>query len=301
MCGGSMTEKINAAFILFDLNNSGTMSFDELATLIKTVLGLVKHTLDLQMDKGKDYGDDDLFVKCDFNQISLATAEKAFADLMVPKTKEINYQQFVQWITGENMYDDDELDALQRTQPPSKSKFAAKKFNDANEWCKRFMQEEEFIDVLTKMRAEGCLENVSLVRAKMLFSEFKEDGHIDRKSFMSKMKSLIEAANPNLSDNQRLKMDLMLRKLYGVFDIDKNNILDVNEVAACLVVLCKGSLASKVSFGFQIFSSVDTPEDVKIKYSELRAFLYFIFRLSLETQSETLLDYDLETMAGEVV
>lgn len=34
MCGGSMSEKINAAFILFDENNSGTMSFDELAQLI---------------------------------------------------------------------------------------------------------------------------------------------------------------------------------------------------------------------------------------------------------------------------
>ena len=31
MCGGTMSEKINAAFILFDENNSGTMCFDELA------------------------------------------------------------------------------------------------------------------------------------------------------------------------------------------------------------------------------------------------------------------------------
>lgn len=41
MCGGSMSDKINAAFILFDQNNSGTMCFDELAALIKTVLTLV--------------------------------------------------------------------------------------------------------------------------------------------------------------------------------------------------------------------------------------------------------------------
>jgi Ca2+-binding EF-hand superfamily protein len=98
-----------------------------------------------------------------------------------------------------------------------------------------------------------------------------------------------------------MKMEMTLRKLYSVFDIDKNGILDVNEVAACLVVLCKGSLASKISFGLKIFSTVDTPQEVKIKYSELREFMFFIFRLSLETQSEILLDYDLETMAGEVV
>ena len=45
MCGGSMSDKINAAFILFDMNNSGTMSFDELAQLIKTVFNLVDNML----------------------------------------------------------------------------------------------------------------------------------------------------------------------------------------------------------------------------------------------------------------
>ena len=123
--------------------------------------------------------------------MSLATAEKAFSDLMVPKSAEINYQQFVQWITGENLYDEEELEALERTAPPSKSKFAAKKFNDANEFCKRFMQEEEFIDVLIKMRDEGGLQNVSLVRAKLLFADLKEDGHVDRNTFMEKMRNLI--------------------------------------------------------------------------------------------------------------
>ena len=67
MCGGSMTEKINAAFILFDANNSGTMSYDELAALIKTVLYLVKHTLNINLGKGKDYGEDDVFVLSDFD------------------------------------------------------------------------------------------------------------------------------------------------------------------------------------------------------------------------------------------
>ena len=47
MCGGSMGDKINAAFILFDQNNSGTMSFDELAALIKTVFNLVQNMLQI--------------------------------------------------------------------------------------------------------------------------------------------------------------------------------------------------------------------------------------------------------------
>ena len=56
--------------------------------------------------------------------MAVETAKKAFNDLHVPMTSEINYQQFVQWTTGQNLYTEEELEALTRTQPPSKSKFA---------------------------------------------------------------------------------------------------------------------------------------------------------------------------------
>lgn len=89
-----MTEKINAAFILFDQNNSGTMSFDELAALIRTVFGLVDNMLKVSQDRGTKY-DGELFPELDFAEIAVATAKKAFSDLQVPITSEINYQQFV--------------------------------------------------------------------------------------------------------------------------------------------------------------------------------------------------------------
>ena len=75
-----MTEKINAAFILFDQNNSGTMSFDELAALIKTVFGLVKNMLDISQEGGKDYAGE-MFPELDFPEVAIATAKKAFSDL----------------------------------------------------------------------------------------------------------------------------------------------------------------------------------------------------------------------------
>ena len=156
------------------------------------------------------------------------------------------------------MYTDEELELLQRTQPPSKSAFAQKKFNNATEWAKRFLQEEEFIDHLMKMREDCNLQRVSLVLAQMKFASYKEDGIIDRPSFLRVMKELILECNPNLTDNERIKMDSMLLSLYSLFDIDKNGILKVDEVSAALCVLCRGSMAKKISFGLKIFSSTDT-------------------------------------------
>jgi len=165
MCGGSMSDKINAAFILFDDNNSGAMSFDELAALVKTVFSLMGHMIAIDQSRGKTYPADELFPSLDFASIAVETTKKAFSDLQVPITGELNYQQFVQWVTGMNLYSDEELAALQKTQPPTKSNFAKKQFNDANEWAKRFLQEEEFVDHLMKMREDCQLQNVSLVRA----------------------------------------------------------------------------------------------------------------------------------------
>ena len=138
MCGGSTTEKINAAFILFDLDNSGTMGFEELVGLVKTVFAVIGGDIKNKIEHGT-LEPDGIFSKVDYQQLSIATAKKAFSDLRVPMTGEINYQQFVQWITGESLYDEEELEALERTAPPSKSKFSQKKFANAQEWCKRFI------------------------------------------------------------------------------------------------------------------------------------------------------------------
>ena len=41
MCGGSFVDKVQAAFILFDVNNSNTLSFDELSSFMRTVFKIL--------------------------------------------------------------------------------------------------------------------------------------------------------------------------------------------------------------------------------------------------------------------
>ena len=198
------------------------------------------------------------------------------------------------------MYSEDELEALQRTQPVSKSKFAQKKFANSNEWVKRFLQEEEFVENLQKMREDCNLKNVSLVLAKIQFAKYKEDGILDKPTFMKEMKELITKCSPTMSDNQRMKMDGMLISLYSLMDLDKNGILKIEEVSAALCILCRGPIAKKIKFGIRIFSSTDTPTEIKIRLNEFSTFLHFIFKLSLERSNEIMLDYPLEKLAREV-
>ena len=117
---------------------------------------------------------------------------------------------------------------------------------------------------------------------------------------MKEMKELIlKCAGDTLSDNARIKLDNTLITLYHLFDIDKNGILKSDEIAACLVVLCRGSMAKKIKFGLRIFSSTDTETIVQIRLNEFATFLHFIFKLSLENGSEIMLDYPLNKLAKE--
>ena len=88
--------------------------------------------------------------------------------------------------------------------------------------------------------------------------------------------------------------------LYSFFDVDKNGVLDYSEVSAALVILCKGSVAEKISFAMRVFSSTYTESVINIDFKEFRRLIHFIFRLSLETKTEILLDYDLEKLADHV-
>ena len=151
-----------------------------------------------------------------------------------------------------------------------------------------------------QLREEGCLQKVGLVAAKKQLEPYQDAGIISKQDFMREMRQMITSTQPNMTENQTIKMESALLKMHRVFDIDKNGILDVKEVAAALVILCRGSIGKKVKFGLQVFSSTDTKNDISIKYAEFRTFIHFIFKLSLESSNEIMLDYDLYKLAGQV-
>jgi len=82
--------------------------------------------------------------------------------------------------------------------------------------------------------------------------------------------------------------------------LDGNGILDYQEVSAALVILCKGSVESKIKFGLEAFSELDKPGHVVITMKNFKRFLLCIFKLSLEHKQEVLLDYDLDKLSDQV-
>jgi hypothetical protein len=87
MCGGTVNEKIFAAFNLFDANNSMTLTFDELFKFVKCVFLVFEQTL--KTEKGDP---NTIWDSMDFEKLTFATTEKCFSDNKVMKAGgEINY------------------------------------------------------------------------------------------------------------------------------------------------------------------------------------------------------------------
>lgn len=105
-------------------------------------------------------------------KLVLATTEKCFSDNRVIKGKgEINYTQFMQWMTGQSLLDADEIEAMNASNKPTKkSDFANRTFKNTQEFCQKFIQEEEFVDVVKEIQADSMLTNVRLF---VIMEEFK--------------------------------------------------------------------------------------------------------------------------------
>jgi Ca2+-binding EF-hand superfamily protein len=86
MCGGSSSEKLEAYFILFDLDFSNMLSFDELTDMLAHAF-----TTFANIAKTRNCEDGSFFRRPDMVLLSKQTASKCFKDLKIPTQEEINF------------------------------------------------------------------------------------------------------------------------------------------------------------------------------------------------------------------
>eukprot|EP00350_Pseudokeronopsis_sp_OXSARD2_P014087 CAMPEP_0170545026 /NCGR_PEP_ID=MMETSP0211-20121228/3569_1 /TAXON_ID=311385 /ORGANISM="Pseudokeronopsis sp., Strain OXSARD2" /LENGTH=98 /DNA_ID=CAMNT_0010848823 /DNA_START=1547 /DNA_END=1843 /DNA_ORIENTATION=- len=90
MCGGTFIEKVQAAFILFDDNNSNTLSLDELNSFVRTVF---KVLFDLVGKKKNEKGREKELINniSDFDKLCKVTVERCFEDLNLSPSEEVDF------------------------------------------------------------------------------------------------------------------------------------------------------------------------------------------------------------------
>jgi Ca2+-binding EF-hand superfamily protein len=237
LCGGSRDEKIEATFNLYDTDGDGYISLEEMEQYFASVFKVL-FASSVEARNSVAEGPQDL---------ARITAEQCFADADLNNDGRISYEEFKFWY-----------------QTPSRPFQLA--VNVAPQWSS-----------LAEVRRVSHLENYSVAEVSERFAEFAdEEGFISRSDFNSVFRDFILNADDQMAPEERKHVGPLIDRLFRLFDVDGNGVVDFSELASGLSVLCGGSGDSKVASTFQLY---DIDGDGFISKEEMVLYLTSVFKV----------------------
>ncbi|KAG7380719.1 hypothetical protein PHYPSEUDO_006901 [Phytophthora pseudosyringae] len=244
-CGGSSEEKIRAAFALYDYNADGYISMEEMTRYLTSVFRVLKEASPSGLQQMEHESPEELGVR---------TAQQAFAEADLDHDGRLSFPEFRKWYTRSNAANMERL--IQ---------------NNIPEWLS-----------LREVRRLTNLESFSAQQVLNTFAKFTSaDGTMDKETFRQAFGHFkVESAAQESVD----RLQLLVDRIFELFDKDGNELVDFNELASGLSVLCGGSQADKVRAAFNLY---DVNHDGFISLGEMRLYLTSVFKVLFEVNPDS--------------
>ncbi|CAI5744363.1 unnamed protein product [Peronospora destructor] len=117
-----------------------------------------------------------------------------------------------------------------------------------------------------------------------IFAEAAPSGELTFAAFKKCFDQIIRLAGGHGSSEEHHEADVMIRRLFRVFDTDNSNTVDFGELASGLSVLSGSSMDDKVRVAFQLY---DINGDGYITREEMISYMTSIFKVMYETTDIT--------------
>ncbi|KAG2529304.1 hypothetical protein JM16_001833 [Phytophthora kernoviae] len=243
-CGGSSEDKIRAAFALYDYNADGYISMDEMTRYLTSVFKVLKETSPAALQQMGHESPEELGAR---------TAQQAFAEADLDHDGRLSFPEFRKWYTRSNAANMERL--IQ---------------NNIPEWLS-----------LREVRRLTNLGSFSAQQVLNTFAKFTSaDGAMDKDTFRQALGHFkVEDASEKLND----RLQLLVDRIFELFDKDNNGLVDFNELASGLSVLCGGSQTDKVRAAFNLY---DVNHDGYISLGEMRLYLTSVFKVLFEVNPD---------------
>ncbi|EEY68199.1 uncharacterized protein PITG_04603 [Phytophthora infestans T30-4] len=244
-CGGSSEEKIRAAFALYDFNADGFISMEEMTRYLTSVFRVLKEASPSGLQQlGRESPE----------VLGVRTAQQAFAEADLDHDGRLSFPEFRKWYTRSNAANMERL--IQ---------------NNIPEWLS-----------LREVRRLTNLESFSAQQVLNTFAKFTAaDGTMDKETFRQAFDHFkVESA----VQESRERLQLLVDRIFELFDKDRNGLVDFNELASGLSVLCGGSQADKVRAAFNLY---DVNHDGFISLGEMRLYLTSVFKVLFEVNPDS--------------
>jgi len=192
-------------------------------------------------------------VGCSAEDLALATASQCFADADTNHDGKLSLEEFSRWYSSRGESQEPRVAASVvglAAEPPS--------------WVS-----------LGEMKRLTGLHRFSVAEVASHFARFADDmGLLSPSSFGEAFITILDSLS--LSEHDRSRAELVLSRLFTVFDKDSNGVVDFSELISGLSVLCGGSHDDKIR---QAFDVMDTDGDGLISLEEMIAFLTAVFKI----------------------
>ncbi|KAG6622002.1 uncharacterized protein IUM83_07410 [Phytophthora cinnamomi] len=336
LCGGSREEKVRAAFSLYDLNQDGFISLDEMVRYLASVFKVLYET-----SPGTD---EKLGVKPE--ELATITAEQCFLEADLNQDGKLSFDEFVIWYSKSSGFEapvagvstllardgrqgvngnasetrsdgsiqqDSNKDGSHHSgspapKSPRKTVWGAGKDLNTNSSTPPVSFPPDKIYGMTGSNGDALLSpnsasalnmnssNMEHVRQLLkldtyevndvleIFAEAAPSGELTFAAFKKCFDQIIRLAGGHDTPEERQEADVMIRRLFRVFDTDNSNTVDFGELASGLSVLSGSSMDDKVRAAFQLY---DINGDGYITQEEMISYMTSIFKVMYETTDST--------------
>lgn len=244
-CGGTSDDKVRAAFALYDYNGDGYISLEEMTRYLTSVFKVLKEASPNALQQLEHESAEDLGQR---------TAQQAFREADLDQDGRLTFAEFRKWYTHSSAANIERL--IQ---------------NNIPEWI--------------SLREVRRLTNLGTFTPTQVLESFRQfatrDGTLNEEGFRKAFAQFQgQHTDPESSDRLRLLVD----RIFALFDTDKNGVVDFNELASGLSVLCGGSETDKVRAAFNLY---DVNRDGYISLGEMRLYLTSVFKVLFEVDPES--------------
>uniref|UniRef100_A0AAV1THU3 EF-hand domain-containing protein n=1 Tax=Peronospora matthiolae TaxID=2874970 RepID=A0AAV1THU3_9STRA len=266
LCSGSQEEKIKSAFTLFDVNDDGCISRDEMETYLASVYRIVfvmSPAILRQLDGISP------------EELARITTVDAFKLADANEEGNLSFEEFTKWYSTQST-------SLIPLHPDEEATPFA--INDAlpllhvSLVCSR--------GVLNEMKE---LTNLGTYDGNDVFELFQasadQEGNTSRPVFLRCFNKLL-AKDWQISRDKQVKTQQLLEEIFELFDVYKNGLVDVQELGAGLSILCGGSRADKTNAMFTLY---DVNHDGYVSPDEMTSYLTSVFKIMFKASPELLL------------
>lgn len=260
--GGSEDDKIEAVFMLYDINGDGLISFEEM-NRHQTAIFRMAFALNpkLRTELGTEP-----------ESLATVTTESIFRELDTDKNNVISLDEFKAWYSGKAPSEEAKSARMQRTQalaaqrlPPPPALNPTVNLNSLKE----------------TIQGLG-LTGVHVADAMAVFKEHGA-GIFSRQQFKDTLRTVIQQFG-SVDQLREADFNQVCADLFLTFDLDQSSTVDMQELFSGLSILCEGTAGEKLQVAFDLY---DESGDGYIQYEELVKYLTAVFRLVLARQGQS--------------